>query len=52
MGMKATKFASNSSEVLATIPVDDMALTKSKELRSTDVSTDIVSKMTKVIGKS
>ena len=27
MEMIATKFASNSSEVLATIPVDDLALT-------------------------
>ena len=50
MGMKATKYASNNSEVLATIPHEDLAPTTQKELPSKPGSTELISKTTKVVG--
>ena len=50
MGMKATKYASNNSEVLATIPQEDLAPTTQKELPSKPGLTELISKTTKVVG--
>ena len=50
MGMKATKYASNSSEVLATIPQEDFAPTTQKEFPSSPSSPELISKTTKVVG--
>ena len=50
MGMKATKYASNSSEVLATIPQEDLAPTTQKEFPSSPGSPELISKTTKVVG--
>ena len=47
MGMKVTKFASNTPEVLATIPKEDLAPTIEKEFPRTPIS-----QATKVIGMS
>ena len=52
MGMKATKYASNSSEVLATIPQEDLAPTTQKEFPSSPGSPELISKTTKVVGMS
>ena len=52
MGMKATKYASNSSEVLATIPHEDLAPTTEKEFPSSPGSPELISKTTKVVGMS
>ena len=45
MGMKVTKFASNTPKVLATIPKEDLAPTVEKEMSPTPVSQE-----TKVVG--
>ena len=50
MGMKATKYASNSSEVLATIPTEDLAPTTQKEFPASPGSPEFISKSTKVVG--
>ena len=50
IGMKATKYASNSSEVLATIPNEDLARTTPKEFPSSPGSPDLKSKTTDVVG--
>ena len=50
MGMKATKYALNSSEVLATIPQEDLAPTNQKKLPSSLGSPELISKTSKVVG--
>lgn len=50
--MKATKFASNSSDVLARIAAENWALTERKEMQPTSDSPNIISKTTKVVGLS
>ena len=50
MGMKATKYASNSSEVLETIPTEDLAPTTQKEFPASPGSPELISKTTKVVG--
>ena len=50
MGMKATKYASNTSEVLATIPQEDLAPTTHKEFSSSPDSPELISKTTKIVG--
>ena len=49
MGMKATKYASNSSEFLATIPQEDLSPTTQKEFPSSPSLSELISKITKVV---
>ena len=50
MGMKATKCASNSSEVLATIPKEDLGPTTQKEFPAYPGSPELIPKTKKLVG--